>query len=831
MIDLFAHNQAAYDAALALLQAEGKAAIIHPTGTGKSFIAFKLCQEHPSAHICWLSPSEYICRMQLKNIRKVSGFEPENILFLTYAKLMLLSADERSELKPDYIILDEFHRCGAAEWGKGVEALLKDYPEAKLLGLTATHIRYLDEQRDMADELFDGCIAHQMTLGEAIVQGILPTPKYVMASYALDKEISRYMRRASKVGGAAQLKAEKLLDRLRRKLEEADGIDIIFHKHMQDRRGKYILFCSDREHMQKVEALIPQWFGRVDAQPHVYRVFAESGESRRAFQLFQEDRSKHLKLLLCIDMLNEGVHVDGLSGVILCRPTVSPIIYKQQIGRALSALKDGMPVIFDLVNNVENLYSISAIRREMDEAIRFYANQPRGMGDWQNGFELIDEVRECRELFDQLEATLTASWDMMYAEAAAYYRENGHLNVPRRYRTATHLALGNWIQTQRAVCRGTRSGELTDTQIEKLDAIGMQWQMAAETSWENGYAHAKAYREAQGHLDVPARYVCEDGYRLGNWLKNLRTARNSKRGMALTPNRIAQLDTLGMIWNRVDFGLERSLYSAARYAAEHGNLRVPVNYVDEDGFKLGRWLAEARNRQNDLPAEKKRRLTELGMEWQKTPDVQWEQAYEAAVQYFKTHGNLNAPATHVENGIPLGRWIYHQRDVHSSGKMPKRRIEKLEALGMNWKPLTQWERSFAQAKAYFEEHGHLQPLAQYVTQGGLWLDRWLCSQRKAYAEGKLSTDQIGLLESIGMNWQTKLDLQWAQRFDELATKCSQCGNMDSVAAVSPDGQRLKRWYIRQNLRAANGTLAPWQIEKLKTLVTPLTAYEATGVEP
>lgn len=812
MVDLFAHNQAAYDAALALLQGEGKAAIIHPTGTGKSFIAFKLCQEHPSAHICWLSPSEYIYRMQLENIHRASGFQPENILFLTYAKLMLLSSDERSELKPDYIILDEFHRCGAAEWGKGVEALLKDYPEAKLLGLTATHIRYLDEQRDMADELFDGCIAHQMTLGEAIVQGILPSPKYVMASYALDQEISRYARRARKAGGAAQLKAEKLLDRLRRKLEEADGIDLIFQKHMQDRNGKFILFCSDREHMQKVEALIPEWFGRIDTQPHVYRVFAESSESKRAFQLFREDQSDHLKLLLCIDMLNEGVHVDELSGVILCRPTVSPIIYKQQIGRALSALKDGTPVIFDLVNNVENLYSISAIRREMDEAIRFYANQPRGMQTFVSGFELIDEVRECRELFEQLEETLAASWDMMYAEAAAYYRENGHLNVPRRYRTETLLALGNWIQTQRAVRRGTRVGELTDEQIARLDQIGMLWQMAAETSWENGYAHAKAYRETQGHLDVPARYVCEDGYKLGSWLKNLRTARSSKRGMVLTERRIAQLDALGMIWNRVDFGLERSLYSAARYVSEHGHLRVPVSYVDEDGFKLGRWLAEARNRQDDMPEEKKRRLTDLGMEWQKTPDVQWEQAYEAAVTYYKAHGNLNVPAAHFEGAVPLGRWIYHQREVHSSGKMPRKRIEKLEAIGMDWQPLTQWERSFAQAKAYFEEHGHLQPPAQFVTQGGLWLDRWLCSQRKAYAEEKLSAIQISHLESIGIRWETKMDIQWAQRFEELENHCSRSGD-----PLSEDGLRLKRWYTRQSKRAANGTLASWQVEKLKTI--------------
>lgn len=59
-INLYPHNQAAYDMALDMLSSTNKAAIIHPTGTGKSFIAFKLCEDFPDKTICWLSPSEYI---------------------------------------------------------------------------------------------------------------------------------------------------------------------------------------------------------------------------------------------------------------------------------------------------------------------------------------------------------------------------------------------------------------------------------------------------------------------------------------------------------------------------------------------------------------------------------------------------------------------------------------------------------------------------------------------------------------------------------------------------------------------------------------------------
>lgn len=59
-IELYGHNRQAYEQAVTTMAQTGKAAVIHPTGTGKSFIGFQLCAEHPDKRICWLSPSEYI---------------------------------------------------------------------------------------------------------------------------------------------------------------------------------------------------------------------------------------------------------------------------------------------------------------------------------------------------------------------------------------------------------------------------------------------------------------------------------------------------------------------------------------------------------------------------------------------------------------------------------------------------------------------------------------------------------------------------------------------------------------------------------------------------
>ena len=174
-IKLFEHNQIAYQAALTMMKSAGKAAVVHPTGTGKSFIGFKLCEDFPDQVICWLSPSEYIFRTQVENLAASGAFGKEgkdssvnaatkeignssakknlqNIRFYTYAKLASMTKTELEKIRPDYIILDEFHRCGARVWGQGVENLLAMYPDAPVLGLSATAIRYLDNQRDMSDE-------------------------------------------------------------------------------------------------------------------------------------------------------------------------------------------------------------------------------------------------------------------------------------------------------------------------------------------------------------------------------------------------------------------------------------------------------------------------------------------------------------------------------------------------------------------------------------------------------------------------------------------------------------------------------------------------------
>ena len=820
-IALYQHNLDAYDCAARLLSETGKAAVIHPTGTGKSFVAFKLCEDHPDKRVLWLSPSEYIFKTQLASAKR-NGFAGENILFYTYARLTCLTDEEVAALKPDYIVLDEFHRAGAQEWGKRVRFLLQTYADVPLLGLTATNVRYLDRRRDMAEELFDGHVASRMTLGEAIVRGILTAPVYVTALYACGEALKKYERRVQNARSKQVRDAgEQYLQALRRALEKADGLDVIFEKYLKP-NGKYLVFCSDRESMDELIAKAEEMFAFAK-QKQVYRVYSDDPHTDRAFGAFVKDDSDRLRLLYCIDMLNEGIHVADVDGVILFRPTVSPIIYKQQIGRALSAdMGGGNPVILDIVNNFENLYSIGVIEEEMNEAIGYYRMTGENERIVNERFRVIDEVRECRKLFDALEDTLTASWELMYRHAAAYYAAHGDLNVPQRYKTAEGYSLGSWVSTQRSIRNGTAAGVLTEERIQKLDAIGMVWSDYRALAFERGHGAAKRYFEAHGDLDVPARYVDGDGYPLGAWISTMRKSRSGDTFTGvLNRERAAMLDELGMIWDKNDYLFERNFAAAQAYYSAHGDLNVPVRYRTEDGINLGAWLHDLKRRKDSLDAEKAARLDASGMVWQNEHERNFEEGCAALEAYIRTYGSAGVPVSYISpNGFRLGAWLSARR-VNGGETLSAEHKQRLSSMGVRFGSDAAWEHKYRLAREYFEAHGDLNIPPDYRPEG-VWLCKWLNEQKQIYrgnrAGKKLSPEQIGALERIGICWSPNDEDAWDRQFAAAEKYYRSHGDLNIPKDyISEDGKRLGQWLIVQRRKYKQGALSDERIARLERL--------------
>ena len=367
-LELQEHQQDAYNAVQKTYEQGNRAAVVIPTGCGKSFIALKLMEDNRDKNILFLAPTIAIRNQMYNYIAKyIVGEEPTserpakkiaeehfpNLKIRLYQTLLKVSDEKMEKYHADIIIMDELHRTGAEKWGEKVNTLLEKNPNAKILGLTATPER-MDEQ-NVIDKLFEGNISYELTLVEALRRRILKSPKYVKCDYALGEYIEG-LKEAIDSCSDEKTKSElqKKVEQMRRIVEEAEGIPELFKNNIQKKDGKYIIFCKDKEHMELLQSKVSEWFGEIDSKPETYSVYSGKTERKNNEDIkkFETSKSEHLKLLFCVDMLNEGVHIEGISGVIMARPTDSRIVYLQQLGRALSSDPSGeQTIIFDLVNN------------------------------------------------------------------------------------------------------------------------------------------------------------------------------------------------------------------------------------------------------------------------------------------------------------------------------------------------------------------------------------------------------------------------------------------------------------------------------------------------
>lgn len=440
-IELYKHNKEAYDKIEKMFESEDKVAIVHATGTGKSFISLKWLYENRDKRCLFLAPTYEIIDQLEQHIKSqglsVSDFP--NLKCAIYPNFSRLSTDEINNLHFDNIVLDEFHRCGAQEWGRSINTLLNNNPNAKVLGITATPIRYLDDNRNMAEELFHGNIASEISLTDAISSGILPMPTYISAVYSFKEDMDRIQAKINRFENPEYKEVfQKKLDEARRMLENAKGLPEIFEKHIPNKSGKYIVFCRDYEHMQKMIAESKQWFSKVNPNVDIYSVYSEQGRenNKQNVSSFESSTNDHIKLLFSIEMLNEGVHVEDVDGVIMLRPTISPIIYFQQLGRALSVGHNAHPIVFDIVNNINCHKSIYEVHEEVKKKVLSNHN-----GNTQNGideidleeFKIIDELKQFSDFLDMLDSSLSrdtltkSKCEMVVQKIIEFKNNNGRM--------------------------------------------------------------------------------------------------------------------------------------------------------------------------------------------------------------------------------------------------------------------------------------------------------------------------------------------------------------------------------------------------------------------
>lgn len=322
-----------------------------------------------------------------------------------------MSDEDIADMDYDVIALDEYHHDTSKVWGNKVKTLIESHSESIIFGTSATPVR--SDGVNTIDELFEGNCASALPLSESIAKKIVPLPKYVGALYTLDDELEKLRQKVENATNTSEEKQEfyKKIDLMRSQIEKSYGMPIILNKHIKNKEGKYLVFCKNKRHLREVKETVIGWFRTAGCKDiNAYEVYSDYENKDAEYKAFCEDTSHNLKLMFCVDMLNEGLHLENISGVLLLRPTRSSIVWHQQIGRAIEANNTNTPVIIDAVNNFSAVGQGMELMREIKDAI---AKEKESDSDFDDsGFEDIDtffvleQVVEIQEMFKEIEGRL-----------------------------------------------------------------------------------------------------------------------------------------------------------------------------------------------------------------------------------------------------------------------------------------------------------------------------------------------------------------------------------------------------------------------------------------
>ncbi|GHE72167.1 DEAD/DEAH box helicase [Streptomyces griseoaurantiacus] len=290
---------------------------------------------------------------------------------------------------------------------------------------------------------------------------------------------------------------------------------------------------------------------------------------------------------------------------------------------------------------------------------------------------------------------------------------------------------------------------------------------AVSRSRRAGLAAAQAYHDAHHHLDVPADYTDAYGFALGTFITTMRDARTAGR---LDTDWIAELDALGMVWDKHDAAWRARLTAATDYHRAHGHLAAPAT------TPLGAWLAEQRSAaaRAELAPARVADLAAIDPDWQLPHGADWHRKY----HLLRTHlAAGNDPAAldrdSVLASVKIGSWLHRQLTGWRTLARPQQSL--LTAIGVTPQshPLTAVRRSrrtFAQTVQILELFLHRERRAptarEEITVDGdqVKIGAWLAKARTKHRAGELPEQHATLVASLFTgDWTDEGTPPWQER--------------------------------------------------------------------
>ncbi len=306
--------------------------LVSATGTGKTVMAaldyVNLRKELSGKRLLFIAHRKEILEQSRNVFRQammdatfgelwVDGQRPESWEHV-FASVQSLRIDRLQEMNPnhfDVLVIDEFHHAAADSYSR----VLEHFQPAELLGLTAT-----PERADGADILgfFDHRIAAELRLWDAIEAGYLSPFAYYGISDGTD------LRHVSWTRGKGYDVAE--LDNIYTANDVwASMVLKEFLKHIDDPESIRALgFCVSVKHAKFMAA----FFTRHGLASLSVDGSTPSDERRQAIQKLKDGE---LRAIFSVDVFNEGVDVPAVDAIMMLRPSDSPVLFMQQLGRGL----------------------------------------------------------------------------------------------------------------------------------------------------------------------------------------------------------------------------------------------------------------------------------------------------------------------------------------------------------------------------------------------------------------------------------------------------------------------------------------------------------------
>lgn len=644
-IELFSHNERAYRAVEEGFRKHRIGAVVQATGTGKSFLIARYIVAHPDDRILVVAPTVTI----LDEIRTATGGATFNVVYYTFQALVRMDPTYRGAVRADAILIDEFHHFGAEIWGEAVREIMVANREARVLGTSATPVRP-EGMIDTVDMYFEGNLFYELSLPEAWYYGILPVPVLVQSAYGMNGQLDKLQKilDASECSSNRRARIQQKLDAARLDFRVSLGASRLIRQFLPRSVRKLLVFCQDKDDLKQMIPEVTGWLEEAGRRCRIFEIHTDKSEREncRTLQAFREE-SEDLHVLFSINMLIEGLHVEGVDAALFLRRTESYVVTLQQLGRCLKAGSTTRPVILDFVNNLSGKSVYNALARDLEQlSISRCPKGFRGIADFQLTGFFSDIRKRVSEILAELEP-----WEIMYERLLEYKA------FKQEWPLVAEGKLGVWCNTQRI---SRKQGTLSEERMARLNAIGFEWEQH-DARWREKFQLLKTFYEKEG------RWPKRGEGALAGWCN---TQRQARKNGTLIKERICRLDAIGFIW---EYDLEEEWQK--NYKDLENFYSRYARWPKSSEGNLGAWCATQRKmRRRGLLSDKRQTaLDRLGFVWS-AEDV-WMNNLRRLKSFYEIYRRW---PTSREG--PLGNWYEVQRKLYRNGKLAEKRKRQWEEI-------------------------------------------------------------------------------------------------------------------------------------------------------